>query len=204
MDPRNRNEAICNLPKEEVSALAELIRLQREREIIINPCDKGAGILILDFRECMKVCYEYLLSTQSNNKAYYQEVDDLELERVKIKITHVLKEALNNKDITDEEFKAMDPEDKNASKFYCNFKIHKEHTPMQAPPPRPIISGSGSITENLGVFVENQIRETRRYGLLRGPTSSSCGGLWPSAEAFFALRAKKELFMLFWPIFGVQ
>ena len=43
---------------------------------------------------------------------------------------------------------------------------------------------------------------TRRYGPLRGLTSSSCGGLRPSAEAFFALRAKKELFMLFWPIFG--
>ena len=44
---------------------------------------------------------------------------------------------------------------------------------------------------------------TRRYGLLRGPTSSSCGGLWPSAEAFFALWAKKELIMLIWPIFGI-
>ena len=43
---------------------------------------------------------------------------------------------------------------------------------------------------------------TRRYGPLCGPTSSSCGGLRPSAEAFFALQAKKELFMLFWPIFG--
>ena len=40
---------------------------------------------------------------------------------------------------------------------------------------------------------------TRRYGPLRGPTSSSCGGLWPSAEAFFALHA---VIMLFWPIFG--
>jgi hypothetical protein len=43
---------------------------------------------------------------------------------------------------------------------------------------------------------------TRRHGPLRGPTSSSCGGLRPSADAFFALRAKKELIMLFWPIFG--
>ena len=43
---------------------------------------------------------------------------------------------------------------------------------------------------------------TRRYGPLRGPTSSSCGWLWPSAEAFFALRAKKELIVLFGPIFG--
>ena len=44
---------------------------------------------------------------------------------------------------------------------------------------------------------------TRRYGPLRGPTSSSCGWLWPLAEAFFALREKKELIMLFWPIFGI-
>ena len=33
---------------------------------------------------------------------------------------------------------------------------------------------------------------TRRYGPLCGPTSSSCGGLRPSAKAFVALWAKKE------------
>ena len=32
------------------------------------------------------------------------------------------------------------------------------------------------------------------YGLLHGPSSSSCGGLQPSAEGFFALRAKKSSF----------
>ena len=40
----------------------------------------------------------------------------------------------------------------------------------------------------------NDITHTRRYGPLRGPTSSSCGLLRPLAEAFFALRAKKGLF----------
>ena len=43
---------------------------------------------------------------------------------------------------------------------------------------------------------------TRRYDPLRGPTSSSCGGLQPLAKAFFALSAKKELSMMFWPILG--
>ena len=46
------------------------------------------------------------------------------------------------------------------------------------------------------------VKETRRYGPLPGPTSSSCGGLRPSAEAFFTLRAKKELLTLFVPILG--
>ena len=48
--PRNRNPVKCNLPEEEIAALKELIRLQRERVIIIKPCDKGAGIIILDFK----------------------------------------------------------------------------------------------------------------------------------------------------------
>ena len=33
---------------------------------------------------------------------------------------------------------------------------------------------------------------TRRYSPLRGLTFSSCGGLWPLAEAFFALQTKKD------------
>ena len=43
---------------------------------------------------------------------------------------------------------------------------------------------------------------TRRYSPLRGLTSSSCGGLRPTAEAFFALWAKKGLCMLFSLILG--
>ena len=43
-------------------------------------------------------------------------------------------------------------------------------------------------------------KETRRYGPLHGPTSSSCGGLRPAAKAFFG--QKKELIMLFCSILG--
>ena len=53
----------------------------------------------------------------------------------------------------------MDPSDKNLSKFYCNFKIHKPHDPLGTPPVRPIISGSGSITENISIYVEHYIKE---------------------------------------------
>ena len=53
----------------------------------------------------------------------------------------------------------MDPDDKKPSKFYCNFKVNQEHTPNETPPPRPIISASGSITENIGLYVEHHIKE---------------------------------------------
>ena len=42
-------------------------------------------------------------------------------------------------------------------------------------------------------MVRTLLKTTRRCGPLRGPSSSSCGGLRPMP--FFALRAKKDLFM---------
>ena len=56
--------------------------------------------------------------------------------------------------------------------------------------------GNKSLALRLSpVLIVCHIIYTRRYGLLRGPTSSSCGGLQPCAKAFF--WAKKELIMLF-------
>ena len=164
MDPRNRNEEKCNLPQEEIIALKHLVKLQRERIITIRPCDKGAGIVILDFKMYMKACYEHLLSKQPDqtnslkgDNRYYKKEDEFALERAKKHILSVLKEGLDKEIITKEEFAAMDPCDKTASRFYCNLKIHKPHEDI--PPVRPIISGSGSITENIGVFVEHHINK---------------------------------------------
>ena len=46
------------------------------------------------------------------------------------------------------------------------------------------------------------VENTRRYGPLRRPASCFCGELWPLAEAFFDLQAKKRLIMpilvIFW------
>ena len=64
LDPRNRNKSECNIPPGEVLALKTLVRLQRERVIKIMACDKGAGIIILNFEEYLKSCYEHLESVQ--------------------------------------------------------------------------------------------------------------------------------------------
>ena len=34
-------------------------------------------------------------------------------------------------------------------KFYELFKVHKDHSQPDLPPERPIVSGCGSITENI-------------------------------------------------------
>ena len=41
------------------------------------------------------------------------------------------------------------------------------------------------------IIIERQLKTTRRHSPLHGPTSSSCGGLQPWPEAFFALWKKK-------------
>ena len=59
-DPRNRNREICNLPADEINALQDIIQLQKDRHIVLTAYDKGAGIMILNFDDYLKACYEHL------------------------------------------------------------------------------------------------------------------------------------------------
>ena len=161
IDPKNRNEAKSNLPDDELKALKELIRLQRERVITIKPCDKGAGLMVQDFPEYLEVCQDHLSSNQNNNerKPFYKKVTEAALNEAKTEIKKVLQEAFDNEVISKDEFEQMDPENKKAGKFYCTPKVHKEHDASKPPPPRPIVSGCGSVTENIGLFAEHFLKE---------------------------------------------
>ena len=86
-------------------------------------------------------------------------VDNIELEKTKSKIRNIVQEGLENDILSKEEHDAMIADDREAAKFYCTFKVHKKHEPMTAPPPRPIVSGSGSVTENIAAFVDHHIKD---------------------------------------------
>ena len=53
----------------------------------------------------------------------------------------------------------MNPVNKGPAKFYELFKVHKSFEPGDIPPERPIVSCNGSITENIGKFVQNFLKE---------------------------------------------
>ena len=57
MDPHNRVKVKCNLPEDEIEALMELVKLQKERKITIKQCDKGAGIIVLNFVDYIQACW---------------------------------------------------------------------------------------------------------------------------------------------------
>ena len=153
-DPKNRNTVESNLPIDEIQALKQLIQLQKDRKIVIKACDKGAGIIILNFKDYMQACYEHLLSKTKDGRAYYSQVDAMTVEKAKHNIKVVLEEALEKGVISKTEFDAMSADEKEPGRFYSNFKVHKKGIPV-----RPILSGNGSLTEGLATYVEHYISE---------------------------------------------
>ena len=130
--------------------------------ITIKPCDKGAGIIILDFVEYIRACQEHLngeqLQPDGTKKPYYKKVEQDALDNIKDKVNLVVEEAFDNDILKKDEYEAMRADEKAAARFYATFKIHKEHEAGKAPPERPIISGNGSVTENISAYVDHHIK----------------------------------------------
>ena len=100
LDTKTRNKVHNNLPPEELEALKQLIELQKNRVITIKPADKGAGIVILEFDDYIKSCYDHLGDTQKQPddtlESYYEEIDDTFLEKAKDTITKLIQEGYDN------------------------------------------------------------------------------------------------------------
>ena len=163
LDPKSRNRQRPNLPPEELKGLKEIIQLQKEKKIVVRAADKGAGIVILSFSAYMDSCFKHLNSVQKQAdgtyKRYYQPLYDLSiLQDVKENISEILKEGLEKGYITQQERDAMEPGEKQWGRFYEIFKLHKPHEAPNTPPERPIISCSGSVTENIGRFVKHHLK----------------------------------------------
>ena len=158
LDPKCRKNVKCNVSDGEIKALQQLIQLQKEREIVIKMCDKGAGIIILDFSEYIKSCNEHLNSESEENEKYYTRVNATLLQEAYDEILLLLQEGLDNNIISQQDFEAMKPDNLTPSKFYAIFKVHKYHIFGQTPPLRPIVSGCGSMFENIGLFIEHYIK----------------------------------------------
>ena len=163
-DPESRNKNIkSNLSPSEKAALSELQTLQKNRIITIKACDKGSGLMIMDTPAYVNACRDHLASSlkqaDGSESPYYKKVDEETLEQAKIEITAVLDRAHKAGIISDHEMKHMSPSDKTSARFYALPKVHKNHVPGEVPPLRPIISGSGSITEGISHFVQDQIKD---------------------------------------------
>lgn len=107
MDPKNRHSVKSNITKEETDALKKLVQLQIERHIVIKPCDKGAGIAILNFYDYVKVCLEHLSGLTQSGDPYYEEVDAWLLLETNNSIFALIEEGYTNKILSKDEYEAM-------------------------------------------------------------------------------------------------
>ena len=86
----NINKVECNLPPEELKALKELVQRQKDNKITIKPCDKGAGIIILEFEEYIIACNEHLEYKQKQENGdllpYYKKANPSTVKEAKVKI----------------------------------------------------------------------------------------------------------------------
>ena len=159
-DLRNRNLEL-NLTSAEKEAESELILLQKNR--ILTVTDKGSCIILMDTPDYVKSCNEHLNSSlkldDGTQRPYYRKVEADVLEQAKSEISACLDKAHKAGIISDHEYKHMDPSEKVAGRFYALPKVHKHHEPGQVPPLRPIISGSGSITECISQYVQDKIKD---------------------------------------------
>ena len=88
------------------------------------------------------------------------KADTKTLTEARDKIENIVKEGLDNEVLNKEEYKAMLPEeDEKPGCVYATFKVHKDYTHGTPPQERVIVSGSGTFTENIAIFVEHHLKE---------------------------------------------
>ena len=155
---KHLNPKIKNLPNEEYLALLKLIEMQNDRLIVVKPADKGAGIVIMNYEDYVTSCNQHLTATQPQPDGpplpYYKKTTSQEFNKLKQSISAVLNIGKEREYLSNAEFKAMLPTEKGSGRFYQLFKVHKSYPEGSLPPGRPIVSGNGSVTENISKFVD--------------------------------------------------
>lgn len=144
-----------NLPKVEYQAL---LKLGKNRDIVIKNADKGSITVIMDRNSYLQEGYRQL-----SNPQHYLRIDQpLHMETAK-KITQILKNLLDEHMITNKQFNyLLPPREPRPRRFYMLPKIHKppnEWTiPNKMPKGRPIISDCNSVSEKIAEYIDSFLK----------------------------------------------
>ena len=152
---KNHYKTILETPNTSPSGTQALKELQRNRQIVIKPADKGSALVILDRDQ-----YVMEVERQLNDTAYYRRLDSpIYLETV-LPVTRIINSLHRSKYINDKQRRYLigDGEPR-PRRFYILPKIHKDPTtwtiPFEIPPGRPIVSDCGSETYGTAEFLDH-------------------------------------------------
>lgn len=123
--------------------------LMNDSTITIQRADKGGGIVILNTETYIEKITSMLADKTSYTKLLFNPTNNFN-----IQIKNTLSIGLQNKWLSEQEFKFLINKTPTTPILYALPKIHK--SPLD-PPFRPIVSGIGSLTEKISRFVDYHI-----------------------------------------------
>ena len=122
--------------------------LENNTDITIKPADKGGDVVVLNTNDYIGECNRQLSDTK-----FYKPLSKDPTSTHQKAIIQALDEASNKGHIDGDLANLLIQKHPKASRFYTLPKIHKENNPG-----RPIISGNGSPTEKISIFVDNKLK----------------------------------------------
>ncbi len=133
-----------NISAAERVALSDLMS---DSDIIIKSADKGGALVLLNREDYLSEAYRQL-----NNPSDYCRIPVDPSKCYYSKIKRILNQAVSAGHLERKHIHILLPENSKPGRFYLLPKIHKEGCPG-----RPIVSGSGSMTESISKFVDLHI-----------------------------------------------
>ena len=102
----------------------------------------------------MRTSYRHLSEVPNNEETpFYTKFNPI----IKLKIKPIFQEAQDNDIISKKESEAMNPDGTGVGQFYLGFKVHNAH--IKISPERTIVIQCGSMTGNIGKFVDYHIKD---------------------------------------------
>ncbi|CAJ0929381.1 unnamed protein product, partial [Ranitomeya imitator] len=136
-----------NLNSEEWEALE---KLEKNDQIIVKSSDKGGNLVILDHQRYVGMCRSIL-----DDRETYGVLENDPTDRFIGSLMTILDIGLRDKLISYNEYKFLVPRTPTIPTFYALPKVHKGLSPLKG---RPIVSGVGSLSQNVGIYIDNILR----------------------------------------------
>lgn len=137
-----------NMSKEERDALHDL---SRDNKVIVRPADKGGAIVLQN-----AIDYEKEIKRQLTDSVFYEKLSSDPSKRLKSQVHSKLLLHFNNSEFDKNTYEFLKVEHPVIPVFYTLPKIHKGlDIPVKG---RPIVSGIGSLTENISAYVDHYIK----------------------------------------------
>ena len=141
-----------NISALETRALTEL---QKNKNIVIKPADKGSSIVIMDRDQ-----YVFEVERQLNDQIYYKKLSKpIYLDTIK-PVLRILNSLKNSKYINEKQrLYLIGEQEPQPRRFYILPKIHKDSSswtvPGRVPAGRPIVSDCGSETYRTAEYLDH-------------------------------------------------